>query len=140
MRGFSNGQSIGSCHDRHMKIWVAAIGSLLAGFCVFIAFGAIAVNRYDEKPNPWWLVSMLIIAIVLISAPILGAILAALADILWQHRRGRLRSFLNPGPGQRDRLMMVLCTMRGSWNGLMLAPSGAAITQHREREEMGCRR
>jgi ABC-type Co2+ transport system permease subunit len=83
-------QSTGSCHDSHMKTWVAGVGSLVAGFCVFIAFGAIAVNVYDEKPRPWWLVSMLIIAIMLISAPIVGAVLTTLAEVLRQHRPRRL--------------------------------------------------
>ena len=70
-----------------MKIWVAAVGSLVAGFSLFIAFEAIALNGYDEKPRPWWLMSLLVIAIGLILAPIVGA---AIAGTLRQFRHRRL--------------------------------------------------
>ena len=72
-----------------MKAW-AGVVSLVAGSCVFFAFGAIALNHYDEKPRPWWLASLLVIAIGLILAPIVGAVLAAIAGSLRQHRHGRL--------------------------------------------------
>ena len=93
MRGFPDDHSILSCHGPPVKAWMAGVISLMAGFCVFVAFGAIALHGYDEKPRPWWLVSMLIIAIGLIAAPLLGFILAALvglADTFRQHRHGRL--------------------------------------------------
>jgi len=66
----------------HMRTRVVAVGSLVARFCLFIAFGAISVNVYDEKPRPGWLVSLLVVAIGLILAPIVGAFLAAIAETL----------------------------------------------------------
>ena len=65
---------------------MAAVGSMVVGFCAFIAFGAIALNGYDEKPRPWWLTSLLIVAVGLILAPMVGGVLAAVTGPFRHHR------------------------------------------------------
>ena len=71
--------------SRHVTGAAGAV-SAVVGVGLFVVFGAVSLNYYDEKPRPWWLMSLLVIAIGLI----LGAVLAAIAGTLRQHRQGRL--------------------------------------------------
>jgi hypothetical protein len=79
----------GVTSPRSPKTAVAGLTSFLAGLGLFIAFAAVAINDYDERPRPWWLMSLWAIAVGLITGGIIALLIAAV-------RRGRGLGPLRP--------------------------------------------
>jgi len=59
---------------------VAGFACLFTGFLLYLAAAVIGLSHYDEpaRPEPWWLTSMAVLAIVL---ALLGIVALAVAGI-----------------------------------------------------------
>jgi FtsH-binding integral membrane protein len=75
--------------DLPAKTAGASVTSFLAGLGLFIAFAAIATNSYDERPRPWWLVALWILAVALIGTGVVGVLVSAAGRV--GSRRGHRR-------------------------------------------------
>jgi uncharacterized membrane protein len=64
--------------NRQVTTAVAGFTALLAGIGLYVVFIGIALNYYDERSGPWWLVSLWFLALALAIGGLITVLLAAL--------------------------------------------------------------
>ena len=59
---------------------VTGVACLFTGFLLYLAAAVIGLSHYDEpvRPGPWWLTSMIVLAIVLALLGIFALVVAAI--------------------------------------------------------------
>jgi uncharacterized membrane protein YbhN (UPF0104 family) len=80
--------------NRQVTTAVAGLTALLVGSGLYVVFIGIALNYYDERSRPWWLVSLWFLALALA----MGGLIAVL---LCGPRRAPSTSNAPPTPSRR---------------------------------------